>query len=88
MKESAGEANVTVITIVLIGLVAAAGALIIPSLMRNTSKSSCCQSAGGTWTNGKCMYNCDITGKNCTSTYTESTYWNASTNKCVGDTSK
>ena len=54
MKESAGEANMTVITIVLIGLVAAAGAIIIPNLLNSTKKSSCCQSNGGIWKNGAC----------------------------------
>ncbi len=58
MKESAGEANLTVITIVLIGLVAAAGALIIPSLMQSTQKSACCQANGGIWRGGKCYATC------------------------------
>lgn len=49
MKESAGEANITVITIVLIGLVAAAGAIIIPNLITSMKKKSCCTQAGGTW---------------------------------------
>lgn len=54
MKESAGEANMTVITIVLIGLVAAAGALIIPNLITSMKQKSCCTNAGGTWSNNKC----------------------------------
>lgn len=64
MKESAGEANMTVITIVLIGLVAAAGAIIIPNLLiDSTKKSSCCQSNGGIWRNNKCYASCsDPTG--------------------------
>ena len=52
MKEAAGEANITVITIVLIGLVAAAGAIFIPRTLNNLSTKSCCQEHGGTW-NGK-----------------------------------
>lgn len=55
MKESAGEANMTVITIVLIGLVAAAGALIIPNLITSLKQKSCCTSAGGKWSNNKCV---------------------------------
>ena len=47
MKESAGEANMTVITIVLIGLVAAAGAVLIPSLLNGMKDRSCCQQMGG-----------------------------------------
>lgn len=54
MKESAGEANMTVITIVLIGLVAAAGALIIPNLITSMKNKSCCTQAGGTWSGNQC----------------------------------
>lgn len=54
MKEAAGEANMTVITIVLIGLVAAVGAVLIPNLLTSTSKQACCTSVGGTWANGTC----------------------------------
>lgn len=54
MKESAGEANMTVITIVLIGLVAAAGALIIPNLITSMKNKSCCTEAGGTWSGNQC----------------------------------
>ena len=61
MKESAGEANITVITIVLIGLVAAAGAIIIPNLLNSTKTSSCCQSNGGVWYEGKCHVASDCT---------------------------
>ena len=54
MKEAAGEANMTVITIVLIGVVLVAGGFIVRSLTANTKKQSCCTSAGGTWSNGAC----------------------------------
>ena len=54
MKESAGEANMTVITIVLIGLVAAAGAIIIPNLLNSMKRNACCQSNGGVIKNGHC----------------------------------
>ena len=47
VKEAAGEANMTVITIVLIGVVAAVGAIIIPRLLNNMSDKSCCQELGG-----------------------------------------
>lgn len=47
MKEAAGEANITVITIVLIGVVAAIGAILIPRLMNNADYKSCCQELGG-----------------------------------------
>ena len=46
MKEAAGEANMTVITIVLIGVVAAVGLLLIPRLMKNSKFKACCTDAG------------------------------------------
>lgn len=55
MKEAAGEANMTVITIVLIGVVAAVGAIFIPRLLDNMKARSCCTEYGGTWgENGRC----------------------------------
>ena len=54
MKEAAGEANMTVITIVLIAIVLGVGTIIVNNLMTNSSKSSCCTSLGGTWSGGKC----------------------------------
>lgn len=67
MKEAAGEANMTVITIVLIAIVLAVGTVIVTNLMRNTADRSeeaangtydqaSCLQAGGTW-NGT---NCDL----------------------------
>ena len=55
MKEAAGEANMTVITIVLIGVVAAVGAILIPRLMNAASNKSCCQELGGYVSGNKCM---------------------------------
>lgn len=56
MKEASGEANMTVITIVLIGVVAAAGAVFIPRLIANMKAQSCCTEQGGTFnkSTGKC----------------------------------
>ena len=54
MKEASGEANMTVITIVLIGIVAAIAAPIITSVVNSTKRSACCQSLGGIWENGGC----------------------------------
>ena len=47
MKEAAGEANMTVITIVLIGVVAAAGLFLVPRLIKSINKRACCTQAGG-----------------------------------------
>ena len=55
MKEAAGEANMTVITIVLIGVVAAVGLLLVPRLMTNLKKKSCCTDSAGIWSNNNCF---------------------------------
>lgn len=55
MKEAAGEANMTVITIVLIAIVLAVGTLIINGMMNNTKNSSACSACGGVWKGGKCV---------------------------------
>lgn len=60
MKEAAGEANMTVITIVLIAIVLAVGTVIVNQMMKSTNKSSCCQSNGGVWHNGQCYASCSI----------------------------
>ena len=54
MKEATGEANITVITIVLIAIVLGVGTLIVNNVLSNTKKSSCCNSVGGYWKAGKC----------------------------------
>ena len=54
MKEAAGEANMTVVTIVLIAIVLGVGTLIVTRLTNSMREKSCCTDAGGTWTNGVC----------------------------------
>ena len=54
MKEAAGEANMTVITIVLIAIVLGVGTVIVNNVMNNTAKSGACQTAGGVWKGGRC----------------------------------
>lgn len=58
MKEASGEANMTVITIVLIAIVLTVGTIIVRQMMGNTNASSCCQSNGGVWRNGTCFAEC------------------------------
>lgn len=55
MKEAAGEANMTVITIILIGVIVAIATPLVNSLMNTTKKRSCCQANGGTWESGQCQ---------------------------------
>jgi hypothetical protein len=54
VKEATGEANMTVITVVLIGLVSVVAAVLIPNLSNGIKARSCCADAGGTYTGGKC----------------------------------
>jgi len=72
MKEAAGEANITVITIVLIALVLAVGTPIVTSLLNSTKLSSCCSSSGGYWKNGKCYPSLDASGNVSGAAYTPS----------------
>lgn len=74
MKEASGEANMTVITIVLIAIVAAVATPLITSLVNNSAKSACCTGAGYQWKNNKCV---NSSG----STVTTSNYWTGS--KCA-----
>ena len=54
MKEASGEANLTVVAIILIGVIAAVVTPIINSMMKNTEKQACCTSNGGIWQGGQC----------------------------------
>lgn len=54
MKSATGEANITVLTIVLIGLVATAGGIFIPRLLSNMKANSCCVEHGGQMKDGIC----------------------------------
>lgn len=54
MKEAAGEANLTVVAIILIGVVVAVVTPLVTSLMGNTAKRACCTDAGGVWRGNTC----------------------------------
>ncbi len=54
MKEAAGEANMTVVTIILIGVIVAVATPIVKNMMDNTKKQADCMNAGGVWENGSC----------------------------------
>lgn len=54
MKEAAGEANMTVITIILIGVIAAVAIPIVNNAMKTTKEKACCTNVGGTWDDNKC----------------------------------
>ena len=68
MKEAAGEANITVITIVLIALVLAVGTPIVTNMLNSNKKSSCCAANGGYWQKGACYSEVNANGDGVTGT--------------------
>jgi len=75
MKEAAGEANMTVITIVLIGVIAAIAIPMVSSLMGNAGRRTCCTDSGGVWSGGSCT-----AAKNGSGVYDTSNY-----SKCISN---
>ena len=57
MKEAAGEANITVVTIILIGVIAAVATPIIRNTLSSSTEKANCVTNGGEWVNGKCSIN-------------------------------
>lgn len=55
MKEAAGEANLTVVAIILIGVVVAVVTPLVTNLMSSTAERACCTDSGGVWNNGTCQ---------------------------------
>ena len=49
MKEAAGEANLTVVAILLIAVVVAVATPLVNSLMTTSRRKSCCTEIGGIW---------------------------------------
>lgn len=56
MKEATGEANLTVVAIILIGVVVAVVTPIINSTMKNTKYQACCNNLGGKYSNNQCVF--------------------------------
>lgn len=54
MKEAAGEANMTVVTIILITAIVAVVTPIITSTMKSTASRTCCQNMGYVWKDNNC----------------------------------
>ena len=59
MKEASGEANMTVVTIILIGIIVAVATPIVTGMMNNTKKRACCMNAGGVWSGNGCSVSYD-----------------------------
>lgn len=56
MKEAAGEANMTVVTIIIIAVVVAIATPIIKGMMSSTKEKAECLNNGGVWVNKGCNY--------------------------------
>jgi len=54
MKEAAGEANLTVVAIILIGVIAAVATVIVNNMLSSTQEKTECLNNGGAWVNGDC----------------------------------
>ena len=76
MKEAAGEANLTVVAIILIAVVVAVATPLVNSLMKNAACKSCCTVAGGYIKNGIC------TGDNFDSASYQACYTEAGADSC------
>lgn len=67
MKETAGEANMTVVTIILIGVIVAIATPIVTNMMNNTNDRAKCMNSGMCWTEG-CSTGYDACCKSCGTT--------------------
>jgi len=56
MKEATGEANMTVVTIILIAAIVAVGTPIIKGMVQGTQDKADCYNKGCLYQNGKCVY--------------------------------
>ena len=81
MKEAAGEANMTVVTIVLIAAVVAIATPVITSTVKGMARKSCCQGAGGYW-NATAAGNEKCFDANTNAAMTTANYWDSSKGKC------
>ena len=62
MKEATGEANMTVVTIILIAIIVAVATPLINSMMSNTKKKAECMNNGDIWDGGECKSGNNTTG--------------------------
>ena len=85
MKEAAGEANMTVITIILIGIIAAIAIPLVQNAMSSSAKQGCCTNLGYQWNGGQC-YKINPDGKR-GDPVEEGVYWNEANKTCTSDIS-
>lgn len=67
MKEATGEANMTIVTVVLIGIITLVATPIVRSLISSTKNRACCVNNGGQWEGGACKdaNGADVPYNNC-----------------------
>lgn len=78
MKEAAGEANLTVVAIILIGVVVAVVTPLVTSMMQSSAKRACCNDAGYIWKDNACH----VVGANGQPGSVVSNYWDSANNTC------
>ena len=54
MKEATGEANMTIVTVILIAAIVAIATPIVTGMMNNTKDKTTCMNEGKCWIDGKC----------------------------------
>lgn len=59
MKETVSEANMTVVTIILISVIVAIATPLVKNMMDNTKQRTECMNNGGCWENGSCNETCE-----------------------------
>ena len=80
MKEAAGEANMTVVTIILITAIVAVVTPIVMSTISNSGKRTCCTNGGAIWSGSSCYYVTSSGAKD--AKVEETTYWNSTDKTC------
>lgn len=55
MKEATGEANMTIVTVVLIGIISLVAVPIVRGLISSSKDRACCVHNGGAFQGGKCV---------------------------------
>ena len=55
MKEATGEANMTIVTVILIAAIVAIATPIVTGMMNNSKNKTTCMNNGNCWVNGKCQ---------------------------------
>lgn len=55
MKEATGEANMTVVTIILIAAIVTIATPLVKNMMDKTKEKACCMNNGGYWKGTSCV---------------------------------